>query len=458
MKASKKLSMSRRSFLGGIGVAAAAPYIIPASAVAAPYIIPASAVGAEGTTAPSNRIHMALIGSGSQGRGLTNNAIHHDNVRMVAVCDVDKNQLAEGKKLVDEFYGNQDCATYTDYRELLVRTDIDAVIVATPDHWHALICVEAARRGKDIYCEKPLTWSLGEGQAVVRAVRKYKRVFQTGSMQRSDNKFKLACELVRNGYLGDIRRILVSLPNYGNALWADEFPKPPAELDYEFYVGPAEWAPYHPKRCHWDWRWWMGFGGGQMMDWIGHHGDIAHMAMDWDHTGPKEVEGIRWEPVKERNNLYDAPARYMFECKYAGGVTMTVANAGDMPQEFKAAAGGNLGTMFFGERGKWVYVDRSGIKASDDKLLKTQFRKSDFRFRAEGNHMRDFLNCVVSREECIAPVNAGHRSASIGHLGKIACVLGARFKWDPKKEVIVDNPALNAMLTRKYRGDWSLCT
>jgi hypothetical protein len=197
-----------------------------------------------------------------------------------------------------------------------------------------------------------------------------------------------------------------------------------------------------------------GFGGGQMMDWIGHHGDIAHMAMDWDSTGPKSVEGVRWEFGKERNNLYNSPANYEFNCQYAGGVEMTVANAGSMPADFKK--NGELGTMFFGEKGKWIYVDRSGIKASDDKILKTVFKKSDFRFRRTGNHMTDFFECIGSREECIAPVNAGHRSASIGHLGKLACTLETSFKWDPKKEEITDSPALNGLLTRKYRGDWAL--
>lgn len=445
MKTNKKCVVSRRSFLGGMS-----------AALAAPYIIPASALGADENTAPSNRIHIGVIGTGAQASGLTENAIRHKNARVVALCDVDRNHLMEAKRLVDDYYGNQDCAAHSDYRELLARKDVDAVIVATPDHWHALVCVEAARRGKDIYCEKPLAWSLGEGRSVVTAVQENRRVFQAGSMQRSESKFKRACELVRNGYLGDIKRILVSLPDFGQAVWVDEFPKPPEELDWEFYVGPAEWTPYHRGRCHRTWRWWMGFGGGQLMDWVGHHADIAHMAMGWDHTGPREIEGVRWEPVKKRGNLYDAPARYMFHCKYEGGTTMTVANAGDMPAEFKAAATGDLGTMFFGEKGRWLYIDRSGIKASDGKILKTELRKNDFRFRRKGNHMTDFLDCIQSREECIAPVNAGHRSASVGHLGKIACMLDAKFKWNPKKERIEDNPALNGLLTRKYRGEWSL--
>ena len=443
MDSNEKTPMSRRTFLAGVGVAAAAPYIIPGTAL-----------GADGGTAASERITIGVVGTGGQGGGLMENAIKHKNARIVAVCDVDTNRVNEAKKKVDEYYGDAACTTYHDYRELIAREDIDAIICATPDHWHALICIEAAKHGKDIYCEKPLTWSLGEGRAVVKAVEDNKRVFQTGSMQRAGKQFKLAVDIVRNGYLGDIKHIDVALPNFKNAIWVEEFPKAPAELDWEMYVGPAEWAPFHPKRYHWDWRWWMGFGGGQMMDWIGHHGDIAHYAMDWDHTGPQKVEGLRWEFLGDKNNLYNAPTNYEFRCEYKGGTTLRVANAALMPELFKQC--GELGTFFYGEKDKWLYVDRSGIKASDKKILGQDFKKTDFRCRDASNHMTDFFDCIKSREACAAPANAGHRSASIGHLGKLACTLGASFEWDPKKEEITDNPALNGLLTRRYRGDWKL--
>ncbi|MFA7692901.1 MAG: Gfo/Idh/MocA family oxidoreductase [Candidatus Hydrogenedentes bacterium] len=439
----KDKDISRRSFLGGVGVA-----------LTAPHIIPATAFGRNKEVSPSNRIQVGVVGTGGQGKGLMENAIRHKNIRIVALCDVDQERLTEAKRLVDDYYGDQASAAYGDYRELLARDDIDALIVATPDHWHALVCVQAARKGLDIYCEKPLAWSLGEGKAIVKAVQENNCVFQVGSMQRSQNTFKLGCELVRNGYLGSINRILVALPDDNHAQWVDEFPAPPPELDWEMYVGPAEWTPFHPNRYHWDWRWWLSFGGGQMMDWIGHHGDIAHMAMGWDNSGPIEVEGIRWEPPKERNNLYNSMEHYEFQATYEGGITMTVANTCDMPDYFLDC--GKLGTMFFGDNDAWLYVDRSGIQASDKKLLKTKFRKDDFRFRKQTNHMTDFFDCVVSREECIAPVNAGHRSASLGHLGKLACMLHSSFKWDPQNERITDNPALNSMLTRRYRADWSL--
>jgi predicted dehydrogenase len=326
--------------------------------------------------------------------------------------------------------------------------------VATPDHWHALICVEAARKGKDIYCEKPLTWSLGEGQAIVKAVKDNKRVFQVGSMQRSGARFKTACELVRNGYLGHIKRILVALPDFGNAKWVDEFPKPPEELDWETYVGPAEWAPFHPDRYHWNWRWWMGFGGGQMMDWIGHHGDIAHMGMGWDDHGPCEIEPVLWEMSPERNNLYNGPAKYIINYKYENGTTMQIASQAEMPEVYRNCE--DPGTQFFGDDGKWLFVSRGGLKASSKDLMHIKFKESDFRFRKERNHMRDFLTCIRDRTECVAPAEAGHRSASVGHLGRIAAMLQCKLKWDPKAEKFIDNDAVNAMLTRKYRGDWKL--
>ncbi len=437
------VGLTRRAFVRGLG-----------AAVLAPHIIPAAALGADGKTAPSETITMGLIGCGGQGRGVMGGALQQKGTRVVAVCDVNANNMAEAKKMLDEHYGNSDCATYHDYRELLARDDIDAVIIATPDHWHALVSVAAANAGKDIYCEKPLTWSLGEGRAVCEAVKKNKVVFQVGSMQRSGKEFKQACELVRNGYLGKIKHINVALPNGSDAKWVDEYPAPPPHLDYEFYVGPAEWTPYHPDRLDWNWRWWMGFGGSQMMDWIGHHGDIAHMGMGWDDNGPVEIEPVLWEMPEGRNNLYNAAGKYLVNYKYEGGVTMQLASFNEMPQVFKDC--GDTGTQWFGDDGKWVYVSRRGIQASDKDLLKVKFGDKDFRFRTERNHMRDFLDCVRKREECIAPAEAGHRSASVGHLGKIALTLNAKLKWDPKKERFVDNEAVNSLLMRKYRGDWKL--
>ena len=443
MDSTASKGISRRSFVKGAVMAAAAPYIIPASAL-----------GAKEKAAAGERLVIGLVGCGGQGRGVMGGALEQKDTQVVAVCDVNAQNMAKAKEMVDQTYENTDCATYKDFRELIARPDLDAVIVGTPDHWHALVSIAAAKAKKAIYCEKPLTWSLGEGKAVVKAVKENKVVFQTGSMQRSGREFKLACELVRNGYLGKITQISVGLPNGNDMKWVDEYPAPPEHLDYDFYVGPAEWVAYHPDRLDWNWRWWMGFGGSQMMDWIGHHGDIAHMAMGWDETGPEEITPVMCEMPRGRNNLYNAWGKYMFECKYAGGVTLTVGSQKEMPAVFRKC--GDTGTQFFNKQGDWIYVSRKGCQASDPEILKTKMRDRDFRFRVQRNHMRDWLDCVRKGEECIAPAHAGHRSASIGHLGKLALTLDAKLKWDPKKELFIDNDAVNGLLTRKYRGDWKL--
>jgi len=419
-----------------------------------PAIISARALGAEGAPPPSEKITIALVGCGGQGRNIMGGAIQFKNVEVVGVCDVNEKNREEALKMLRDRYGRDDFAQYKDYRELLARPDIDAVLVATPDHWHALVCIEAARQKKAIYCEKPLTWSLGEGRAVVNAVKKAGVVFQVGSMQRSSAEMKYACEVVRNGYLGKITHINVGLPDGGHAKWVEEWPAPPAWLDYDFYVGPAEWIPYHENRLDWDWRWNMNFGGGQMMDWIGHHGDIAHMGMGWDDRGPVEVTPVLWEYSTEKNNLYNGPKNYIFDCLYEGGITMRVGNQSSMPDVFREC--GDTGTQWFGDNGQWIFVSRGGLKASNPDLLKIKFKDKDFRFRKERNHMRDFLDCVRENRECIAPVEAGHRSASIGHLGKIACLHWAHLKWDYVNERITNHESLNSVLTRHYREGYTL--
>ncbi len=443
MDAKKSDGMSRRSFMKGV-------------VAAAPLIIPAAALGTRDAVAASDRITFALIGCGGQGNHVIGGVLEQKSkgTQVVAVCDVNKKNLDATKAKIDKTYDNKDCAAYKDFREVLARKDIDAVVIGTPDHWHALVAIEAAKQGKDIYCEKPLAWSLGEGRAVVKAVRDNKRVLQVGSMQRSGGEFKYACEVVRNGYLGKIQHINVGLPNGGNAKWVDEYPAPPDYLDYDFYVGPAEWVPYHVDRLDWNWRWWMGFGGGQMMDWIGHHGDIAHMGMGWDNHGPCEIEPVLWEMSAERNNLYNGPAKYLINYKYEDGTTMQLGSQAEMPEVFRNCE--DTGTQWFGEDGKWIYVSRKGIHASSKDLMHIHFKDKDFRFRKEGNHVRDFLTCIRERTDPIAPVEAGHRSSSIGHLGKIATMLQSKLKWDPKEEKFIDNDAINSMLTRKYRGDWKL--
>ncbi len=441
-----KQTLSRRGFLKKAST-------LTAGVAAFPYIIPSSALGLNGKTAPSNKITIGSIATGGQARGVLGACIGQPDTRSIAVCDVNKKNLAKGKEMVDQRYGNTDCATYHDFRELLARDDIDAVIIAPPDHWHAIPCVDAANAGKDIYCEKPLTHDLGEGQAVVAAAKRNGTVFQVGSMQRAGENFKQACELVRNGYLGKITHINVGLPNGNTQQMVSSYPEVPEWLDYDFYVGPAQFVPYHPDRLDWNWRWWMDFGGSQMMDWIGHHGDIAHMGMGWDHTGPETIEPVLWE-LPKKSNIYDAPHQYQFNNTYADGTTMTVGSGSSMPEEFMKVGGG--GTQWLNAEGDWIYVDRGALRASDPELLNIKFSGNDFRFRKERNHMRDWLDCIKTRKQPLAHVEAGHRSASIGHLGKIACTLGQKLNWDPKAETFTDNTMATNMLFRPYRGEWTL--
>ena len=271
--------ITRRSFLSRIGAAAGASFIVPT-------IVPASVFGAN---APSNRIVMGAIGVGSQGTGDLQGFLSKPEVQTVAVADVDKGHRENAKRIVDERYGNKDCKTYHDFRELIGRGDLDAVQIAVPDHWHAIPAIAAARAGLDVHGQKPLARSIREGRAICDAVHRYGRVWQTGSQQRSDYKFRRACELVRNGHIGKILKIEVGLPT-GGATDVKPIMPVPEGLDWDFWLGPAPKVPYRGV-SHWDWRWIMDYSGGQLTDWAGHHIDIAHWGMGWDYTGPVEIEG-----------------------------------------------------------------------------------------------------------------------------------------------------------------------
>ena len=265
-----------------------------AAAIVLPTWVPSRVLG-RGQIAPSRRITIGCIGMGGMGTGNMNSFLELDDVRIVAVCDVDASHLRTAKERVDAKYGDTGCAAIKDFRELLLRNDIDAISLATPDHWHAVIGVLAAKSGKDIYGEKPLSHNFNEGRAMVAAVRAYGRIWQTGSWQRSVDNFRFACELVRNDRIGKVHLVEVGLPS-GHSIrrtGEDDFTvqAPPQELDYDFWLGPAPQAAYFPARTHWNWRWNLDYAGGQLMDWVGHHVDIAHWGLGYDRTGPVQVEG-----------------------------------------------------------------------------------------------------------------------------------------------------------------------
>lgn len=428
--------LTRRDFLRRSGLAAAA--------LAFPTIVPSRVLGADGAVAPSNRIVMGCIGLGGMGGGNLGSFLNEKDCQVVAICDVDRNHADGAKKRVDGHYKNGDCKTYGDFRELVARDDIDAISMATPDHWHALTCILAARAGKDIYGEKPFTHDLQEGRALIRALQQHGRVWQTGSWQRSGGSFRLACELVLNGRIGRVHTVEVGLPNGGGG-GSEKFCEPPAHLDYDFWVGPSPWAPYSPDRTHWNWRWQLDFGGGQMMDWIGHHADIAQWGLGTQYTGPVEVEPMGAEFPKE--GLYNAPTSYKFAAKFANGATMIVANASQQPK--------GMGARWIGDKG-WVWVDRGGFDAEPKSLLKEIIGPEEINLLHSPGHHRNFLDCVKSRVSTITPAEAAHRSASVGHLGQIALLTGRKIKFNPDTEEIIGDPSASRLLGRAKRSPWNL--
>ena len=324
---------SRRSFLRRSAGAAVA-------GLGFPYIVPSEVLGGSAAVAPSEKLTVGCIGMGNMGGSDMRSFLREQDAHVVAVCDVDSRRLESAKDRVDEHYGNTDCAAYADFRDLIGRDDIDVVQLTTPDHWHSVIAVAAAKAGKDIYGEKPLSHTLREGRAMCDAIARYGRVWQTGSWQRSERRFRFACELVLNGRIGKVHHVDVGLPEGYSTDAGDEgetVTEPPKELDYDFWLGPAPYTDYVPARVHWNWRWNLEYGGGQLLDWVGHHVDIAHWALGLDHTGPVEVEGVGQYP---ESGLWNAAATYRVDTRYANGVTMTIA--GGDPDIV-------MGTKWFGE-------------------------------------------------------------------------------------------------------------
>lgn len=439
-------------------------FISAASAtIAAPLVVPASALGRDGVVAPSERITMGVVGLGSRGFNLIDEFLKQSDARIVAVCDVDSLHHRDrpwgsgpafgrgpGQKRVEKGYSSAKSGTaangvtaYADYREVCSREDIDAVVVATPDHWHALCTLTALRAGKDVYCEKPVTHLFGEGQLVYREAAKRKAVFQTGSQQRSDALFRRAVEIVRNGLIGDVQKVEVGLPpGYDSPQLPPTIAEPPEHLDYDFWCGPAPVLPYTRARHH---RWWRGhraYGGGVLMDWIGHHNDIAHWALDIDDSGPELVEAVDW--TFPDTDIYDTPHQYTIRCEYSGGVTSTISSQN------------TLGTKLIGDAG-WVHVTRGKIQASDSRWTKSAFRPGSKSVYRSPGHARNFLDCVRSREECVAPAETAHRSITPGHLGYVSQRLGRSLRWDAEKEVVAEDQEANRLLREfSYRSPWSL--
>jgi predicted dehydrogenase len=441
MKATSNSSkFSRRQFIA-----------TTAAAIAMPTIIPGCAIGRGGKAAPSNRIVMGIVGWGMMGPGNTRGLLAHKDCQIVAACDLDKGPLQAAVDTVNKHYANQDCKAYHDYREMFARKDIDAVMIAIPDHWHALAATEAAKQKKDIYGEKPLARTIVEQQAIVRAVQKNKRIWQTGSWQRSQANFHKAAEIVRNGYIGKIKHVEVGLPSGHNDFKGTKskmaVTPPPANLDYEMWIGPSQMQPYIEARVHMNWRWNYNTGGGQLLDWIGHHCDIAHWGLGFDNSGPLEVSGQGEFPPADA--VWNTATKYRCELKYPDGITMTIAGG---HKEIRS------GTKWIGTDG-WVWVDRGGFASSDSKFEEMRDLPEDLRkvkLIKSRDHYRNFLDSVKSRQPTITPVETAHHSAIPGHLGLIAMMTGRTIKWDAKSETIIGDADASKLLSRPYRAPWKL--
>jgi predicted dehydrogenase len=446
---------SRRDFLTHTAGAVAAGFAFPT-------VIPSSALGLSGRPAPSEQITLGVIGTGNQGFNDINSFLRDDRVRIVAVCDANGESAGywEGKiggrepakLLVEAYYGKErkagtyrGCDAITDFRELIGRRDLDAVEVCTPDHWHAIMVIEACENKKDIYCQKPLSLTIAEGRAMSYAVNKSKVVFQTGSQQRSDRRFRHACELVRNGRIGDLRTVRVGMPG-GRTDYAKtgghKKPEPvPQGFNYDMWLGPAPDAAYAPARCHVNFRWIYDYSGGNVTDWGGHHPDCAQWGMGTELTGPVEIRHAK--AVFEPDELWNTATAYSFEAVYENGVTMVISNTEKM------------GVTFEGTKGK-VYVDRGKLETDPKELAGSRIGPNEIHLYQSDDHFKNFIDCVISRQPTAAPVEVAHRSITICHLGNIALRLGRdKLRWDPRTERMIGDDEASQMLSRSYRPPWS---
>jgi predicted dehydrogenase len=394
---------------------------------------------------PNDEPAIALVGCGGMGRADLKNASRFG--RVTALCDVDQNHLAAAKA------DWPDAAAYTDFRKVMERQDIDAVICGTVDHWHTLVSLAAMRAGKDIYCEKPLTLTVDEGKHVVQAQARTGRILQTGTQQRSDPRFRLACELVRNGRIGKLRHIDVWVPK-GRREGPFKTSAVPTGFDFDFWLGPRPSVEYVKERTHGTFRYWWDYAGGTMTDWGVHHNDIALWGLGLDPSGPVRVEG---KPrVEMIPGGYTAYSEFEVHYTYVNGVTHTCQSteANGPGGEVLDAKGQQHGIRFEGSEG-WIFVTRGSIRASQPGLLETPLPAGAVRLYVSNDHMGNFFDCIRSRKPPICDVETGYRSASICQIGVIATRLGRPLPWDPAKQQFVGDEEANQWLAREMRKPWS---
>jgi predicted dehydrogenase len=438
MKSQTQYVSNRRQFLQRSFTAA--------GIIALPDFIPASALGADGNIAPSNRITVGCIGVGGQGTRDMRGILVQPEARIVAVCDAYAAKRNAAKKLVDTEYKDEGCAVYGDWREVLARKDIDAVLIAPQDHWHAVIATAAAKVGKHMYCEKPLGVCYYESRAIRDAVRKHKLIFQTGTQQRSDRKFRQACELALNGYLGKVHTVEVAAPgpNYKPKYAGSMEPQPvPEGFDWDMWQGPAVKNSFNPGRVsHPDWYLIWEYCAGFIVNWGVHHLDIALWGCPELAQQTFELEcAADYRKEGFTNNVNGWSATFT----YPGGLRMV----------YKDASQQKSGVKFIGDKG-WVYVDRPTIEASHESLLGVKLKDSGIHLQASLGHAQNFLECVRQKKDPVSDVDAGHRASYFGMISDIAARLKQKVTWNPVKEAFEGNAQATAMLNRPLQPPWKL--
>ncbi len=442
----KLRGVSRRAFLGttaGSAVLAGFPAIVPSTVF--------------GAAAPSNRITVGCIGMGRMGMGDLRDFIGRPETQVLAVCDVDANRAEAARAHVDKHYGKEKaagtyrgCTAYNEFEAVVGRDDIDVVSIVTPDHWHAIPAIAAAKAGKDIFIQKPLTLTIAEGRALSDAVKQHDRVFLVGSQQRSDKAWRMACQLARAGRLGELKTVEVGFGADPSCGIEPEMPVP-AGLDYNRWLGQTPEKPYTEARVHPQkgygrpgWLRIRDYGHGMITGWGAHHIDIAHWGIDAEYTGPVEIEGKAEYPDPAKS-LWDVHGPFNITYTYANGVRVNVADTGKNEQ----------GVKFIGSEG-WVQVKRGAIRAEPESLLDTKLGPNEERLYESNDHKGNFLACVRTRKETVAPAEVAHRSCSACILGSIAMELGRKLKWDPAKERFVDDAEADARISRPMRAPWHL--
>lgn len=458
MKPTKK-AINRRDFIQSTAKGALASTLM---VTAFPTIVPASVMG---KNAPSNRINIAALGTGRISRDHDMPGVwKYDHARIVAVCDLDSKRVADAKKLVNDYYSKKSgkpydgVKTYTDYREALQNNDVDAVLISTPDHWHALMAIHAVQAGKDVYMQKPTSLTISEGRAVSDAVHRSGRILQIGTQQRSSTQFRYAVELVRNGRIGELHTVEVGLPGDPAGDEEPEMPIPP-NLNYEMWLGSTPYVYYTEKRVHPQegygrpgWLRCEQFGAGMITGWGQHHIDIAHWGMNTEYTGPVEISGTAEFP---KSGLWDVHGIFRTEGVYENGVKMIVTN--ELPN----------GIKFIGSKG-WIFVTRGNysvtasdpvekqasskaLSASDPKIITSKIGPDEIHLYESNDQHGNWLECIKTRKEPISPIEIGHRVCTTCLLHHITMKLGRKLYWDPVRERFKNDDEANGMLSRSQR-------